>query len=179
MRKEKAIDPKTSLEYIVYWNYRDINSSNRRKEYYKDKKGRILHRLDGPAIEYRNGNKEWWINNKLHREGSPAIESENGREEWFINGLRHRLDGPAVKWIDGSYFWYKNGKLHRENGPAFYYKDMRREWYINGKLHRLNGPAIEYDRKPIYNEYYIDDIRYSKEEYDKKVSTMLKFGDFI
>ena len=26
-----------------------------------------LHRLDGPACEWANGTKEWWVNGKLHR----------------------------------------------------------------------------------------------------------------
>jgi len=29
----------------------------------------VLHRLDGPAIEWANGGKEWWVDGKLHRGG--------------------------------------------------------------------------------------------------------------
>jgi len=25
----------------------------------------IIHRLDGPAVEYPSGNKEWWVNGKI------------------------------------------------------------------------------------------------------------------
>ena len=38
-----------------------------------------LHREDGPAIEYANGNKHWYLNGKLHREDGPAIENANGQ----------------------------------------------------------------------------------------------------
>jgi len=53
-----------------------------------------LHREDGPAIIWANGDKEWYINDKLHREDGPAIESANGDKKWFLNGkpkLMHQL----------------------------------------------------------------------------------------
>jgi len=34
------------------------------KYYYKDKAMTIYHRLDGPAVEYANGNKFWWVDDK-------------------------------------------------------------------------------------------------------------------
>ena len=83
-----------------------------------------LHRLDGPAIEYANGNKEW-----------------------FQNGKRHRLDGPAIEFCPGAYFvdghkeWYQNGKCHRLNGPAIEYANGDKYWYQNDQLHRLDGPS--------------------------------------
>ena len=36
--------------------------SNGSKHYYKDKAMTILHRVDGPAIEYADGDKSWFIN---------------------------------------------------------------------------------------------------------------------
>ena len=47
-----------------------------------------LHREDGPAIEYADGSKSWWINGKHHREDGPAIEREDGYKAWYINGKR-------------------------------------------------------------------------------------------
>ena len=41
-----------------------------------------LHRLNGPAIEFNNGNKFWYINGKLHREKGPA--SEYNEEEYNV-----------------------------------------------------------------------------------------------
>ena len=75
---------------------------------YLNEKGQ-LHREDGPAREYSNGTKEWWINGELHRE-----------------------DGPAIEWYDGSKCWYIKGKYHREDGPAFEYRNGYKEWYLNG-----------------------------------------------
>jgi hypothetical protein len=47
-----------------------------------------LHRLDGPAIEYPNGDKRWYQNDQLHRLDGPAIEFSNGTKEWYINSVR-------------------------------------------------------------------------------------------
>ncbi len=47
----------------------------------------LLHRLDGPAIEYSNGAKEWYLNGKRHRVDGPAIELSNGLKKWCINGI--------------------------------------------------------------------------------------------
>jgi hypothetical protein len=69
-----------------------------------------LHRKDGPAVEYFNGGKEWWINNKLHREDGPAVEYIDGDQEWYIDGKRHREDGPAVEYASGTKEWWYNGE---------------------------------------------------------------------
>ena len=61
--------------------------SDGNKFYYKDKAKTILHRLDGPAFEYTNGDKGWYKNGYLHREDGPAYEHPNGRKEWYINGV--------------------------------------------------------------------------------------------
>lgn len=68
---------------------------------------RDLHRLDGPAIEYTNGDKYWYQSNK-----------------------KHRLNGPAVDLVDGNKLWYQNDKLHRLDGPACEYADGTKEWHI-------------------------------------------------
>ncbi len=47
------------------------------------------HREDGPAIEYANGYKAWWVNDKLHRIDGPAIEYADGSKEWYIKGKRY------------------------------------------------------------------------------------------
>jgi len=68
------------------------------------------HREDGPAVEYSNGTKAWYINGQLHREDGPAIEWSDGHKEWYLNGKRHREDGPAVEWSNGDKSWYLNGE---------------------------------------------------------------------
>ena len=56
------------------------------KFYYKDKQMKIRHREDGPAIEWNDGNKSWYINGNLHREDGPAVEWNDGSKSWYLNG---------------------------------------------------------------------------------------------
>lgn len=46
---------------------------------------KYLHREDGPATEYPNGDKEWYLNGKLHREDGPAIDGEK-HKYWYWHG---------------------------------------------------------------------------------------------
>ncbi len=55
---------------------------------YKNESGRY-HKTDGPAIEYTNGGKEWYINGKYHREDGPAVEFSNGSKLWYLNGINY------------------------------------------------------------------------------------------
>jgi hypothetical protein len=54
--------------------------------YYKDEAMNILHRVDGPAKEYSDGDKFWMRNNKLHRLDGPAVEWTGGDKNWYIDG---------------------------------------------------------------------------------------------
>jgi hypothetical protein len=72
------------------------------------------HRLDGPAIEYADGHKSWFVDGKRHRLDGPAVECANGYKAWFVDGERHRLDGPAIEYTDGHKAWWVNGKLMTE-----------------------------------------------------------------
>ena len=36
---------------------------------------------------YPNGSKFWWLNEELHREDGPAIEWLDGTKEWYLNGV--------------------------------------------------------------------------------------------
>jgi hypothetical protein len=81
------------------------------KLYYSDREMTIHHREDGPAVEYSNGSKSWYLNGKLHREDGPAIEHADAYKSWWLNGELHREDGPAIEYADGrNPEWYLNGK---------------------------------------------------------------------
>jgi hypothetical protein len=54
------------------------------KFYYSDREMTIRHREDGPAIEYADGDKWWYLNGRLHREDGPAIEYTNGLKSWYL-----------------------------------------------------------------------------------------------
>ena len=72
------------------------------KFYYKDGTAseddvsKELHRVDGPALEYANGDKIWYVNGKRHRLDGPALEYANGDKKWYVDGKLHRVDGPAA-----------------------------------------------------------------------------------
>jgi hypothetical protein len=58
------------------------------KFYYKDKAMTVFHREDGPAVEYADGVKSWYLNGKRHREDGPAVEWSNGYKSWYLNGVK-------------------------------------------------------------------------------------------
>jgi hypothetical protein len=111
----------------------------------------LLHRTDGPAREFSNGECEWFVHGKRHREDGPAVtwpiprpnkEQEPavcGYEAWYVNGVRHRADGPAQVYPNGDRVWYFQGELHREDGPAVEESD-RRAWYTHGVL--VDAPTM-------------------------------------
>ena len=55
---------------------------------YKNDKGQY-HRTDGPATEWADGTKEWYIEGIRHRIYGPAIERLNGHNEWYIEGKQY------------------------------------------------------------------------------------------
>jgi len=57
------------------------------KKYFKDKEQTILHREDGPAVEYANGERAWYVDGKLHRLDGPAVEYVNGSKAWYVNDV--------------------------------------------------------------------------------------------
>jgi len=58
------------------------------KCYYKDKAMTIYHRLDGPAVEYADGSKEWYVDDKRHRLDGPACDWADGHKSWYVDGER-------------------------------------------------------------------------------------------
>jgi len=125
------------------------------------------HRLDGPAVIYPNGDKEWWVNDKQHRVDGPAIEYVDGHKEWYINGQHHREDGPAIEFPDGYKEWYLNDKRHRIGGPAVESISGRKEWWVNGQRHREDGPAFE--GADGTKEWWANDRRLTPGEWAKAV----------
>ena len=101
-------------------------------KFWKNKLGQF-HRLDGPAVDWRSGTREWYVFGERHRLDGPAIEYDDGSRVWYKKGILHRLDGPAsIDVIYGSMCWVKNGYIHRIDGPAFKDKHGRKEWHIYG-----------------------------------------------
>ena len=45
-----------------------------------------LHRVDGPAVEYVDGYKSYYLNGLLNRTDGPAIERADGTKLYYLNG---------------------------------------------------------------------------------------------
>ena len=58
------------------------------------------------------GDKRYYLNGLLHKEDGPAVEWSTGIKVWYKNGKLHREDGPAVEYINGDKFWWLNGKFY-------------------------------------------------------------------
>ena len=103
------------------------------KYYYKDGTtsskydgSKVIHRIDGPAVEYANGDKSWYVDGKLHRIDGPAIEYLNGTKYWYMDGKLHRIDGPAIELADGSIvWWYVDDEEYSERAFNYLIKDIQ------------------------------------------------------
>ena len=74
----------------------------------------------------------YYKNDLLHREDGPALEYDNGYQKWYLNGLRHRDNNlPAVIYKNNDQEYWFHGKQHREDGPAVIY-DKQHEYWIHG-----------------------------------------------
>ena len=130
-----------------------IDHDDGTKYWYKNGK---LHRDNGPAKIWSNGDEQWWQNGLLHRDNDlPAVNNTDGTQKWYQNGELHRgssrvgdstdagVDLPAVIEADGTQKYYQNGELHRDNDlPAVVYINGTRKYYRNGVLHRNDNPAV-------------------------------------
>ena len=104
------------------------------KIWYLPSKGRgYYHRLNGPAVEWSDGSKEWRVGGKRHRLDGPAVKLQNGTKKWWVDDKLHRIDGPAIVWPDGTKKWWVGGERHRLTGPAVEWSDGSEEWWIEGK----------------------------------------------
>lgn len=75
------------------------------------------HRIDGPAVEWKDGSTRWKIHGQLHRLGGPALEEASGMKQWIRDGYMHREDGPAIIYADGRQEWWLNGYYMDSKSP--------------------------------------------------------------
>ena len=127
--------------------------------YFKDSKHTILHRDNGPAVEYKDGSEAWYKDNELHRVGGPAITllltSGNpfytmmitlhaGDKAWYQNNYLHRTDGPAVERHNGQKLWYINGnRLTPEEVEEHKKKNAIKKEIIDNKNNRIDPGMLE------------------------------------
>jgi len=117
------------------------------KRYYKDRAMTILHRLGGgPAVEYADGGKAWYVDGQLHRLDGPAIEAADGDKAWFVDGQRHRLDGPAFEGADGDKAWYVDGRRLSLDGRRL----------SEEEFNALSAPTLELTLEQIASKFGVD-----------------------
>jgi hypothetical protein len=95
----------------------------------------MIHRDDGPAIEYLDGNKEYYKYGNRHSYNDVPSLDLGDMKLWYHNGKLHRdNDKPAVEHENDSREWYFNNMRHRDNDqPAVILPDGRLEYYIYGE----------------------------------------------
>jgi hypothetical protein len=85
-------------------------------------------------MEYANGTKRWYRNDKLHREDGPALEYADGDKYWYIDDGLHREDGPAIEYADGTKLWYladsnySEAEFHAKMNPR---KELTNDNHVN------------------------------------------------
>ena len=62
------------------------------------------------TVKVFDNKTEWYFEGKLHREDGHAVEWSDGDKHWYKNGKRHREDGPAIEYNNGYKAWYLKGK---------------------------------------------------------------------
>ena len=54
---------------------------------------------------YEDGTKRWYTNDKLHREDGPAVEYPNGNKFWYLHG--HEVTMEDVITDPKERFWWR------------------------------------------------------------------------
>lgn len=111
--------------------------------------GLLLHRDDGPAIEWADGDSRWINHGKLHREGGlPAVEYGNAAAAWLDRGTLGRLVSHQPANERGA--WYIHGlKVTEAQAQAWWSKKKAlalraiRRWLVP----ILYNPANKYGQR--------------------------------
>ena len=67
----------------IFFNFTHSNGDMCKLIFYKNRK---YHRLNGPAIEYVDGDSMWFKDGLFHRTNGPAIEWADNAKEWWVEG---------------------------------------------------------------------------------------------
>jgi 2'-5' RNA ligase len=112
-----------------------------------------FHRTDGPAVEYADGSKAWYVDGKRHRTDGPAIEYADGGKLWYVDGKRHRTDGPAVEYADGRKYWYVDGQeLTEEEFNRRHQASLKLAWEVELES-TIRDILLKYAVSPTTAEY--------------------------
>lgn len=71
----------------------------------------IFHNEDEPALEYKEGSKQWYQHDKQHRLDGPAIEYSDGGKSYYINDIAYEEEN---YWKHPDVLAFKYLKEHPE-----------------------------------------------------------------
>jgi hypothetical protein len=152
-----------------------------------------LHRLnDKPAVEYPDGEKEWYINDERHRDNDkPAVERPNGKKEWYINGkfIKRNYDKNNIihnnKLFDyegyeimtttaqlSKFLGYQAGDVY-EDDKFYYFIGAKNLKTIQIKVIGKNNPYV------FDNNYSIDQLKTRKLNKTNKFPHKFNLNDDI
>lgn len=97
MRKNQMIEHKIDSDGIEFWY-----------------KNNLIHKDNGPAIIWPEGNEQWHKNGKRRRTNGPVMIYPNGKEEWRKSKRKRRTDAPAEIWPNGCEFRFSGREIWRE-----------------------------------------------------------------
>ena len=85
-----------------------------------------LHRKEGPAVEFSDGIKLWYLNGKLHRTNGPAIECPTENNRWYINGKEYSEESwkKKVKNLCVKKILSCDGKIVEIDGKKYQLKEI-------------------------------------------------------
>ena len=89
---------------------------------------------------YKNGDQSI-----LHREDGPAVEYNNGIKFWYLHGKRHRADGPAVDIADSfkskDYSIFQNSIFNQYQEDMYFY--MGKRYFVKNTKEFMNAYRYE------------------------------------
>jgi hypothetical protein len=94
-----------------------------------------------------------------------------------FTGIIEFCDGFKWKTEPSTLYFFKDGLRHREGKPAILSLSSDEFWYLNNNLHREDGPArilVDEDTGKIENDYFLNGIRYSLNEWNIELSKLKK-----
>lgn len=102
--------------------------------WYKDDE---LHRVDGPAVIYTDGDIGWFIDGVGIRSSQLYQQLAGLSDEDMLSLILKygspTKENPEYDEYTNAQFWYNDySKLHRTDGPAAIYSSSIKFWYING-----------------------------------------------